>query len=134
MAKIKEFLNRIFRGRYGTDSLNSFLLWTYFVFTLLSLFTGIDVFLYAGVICFVFAIIRMFSKNYYKRQQENVKFFQMKTKVKQKFNLARDKWRFRKTHIYRKCPNCKANIKLPKIKGQHKCRCPRCKKEFNVFC
>lgn len=134
MSKFKESMYRFFQGRYGTDALNSFLFWTYFITVLLNLFTSIKVFSYIGLICAVFAVFRMLSKNIYKRQQENIKFFNLKKKAKQKFNLLRDKWKFRKTHIYRKCPSCKAILKLPKIKGQHTCCCPRCKNSFKVFC
>lgn len=134
MNRFKEFLHRIFQGRYGIDSFNSFLLWCYFVSVLLGLFTGLGLFSLLGSVCAVISIFRMFSRNYYKRQQENIKFFNFKKKATQKFNLMRDKWRFRKTHIYRKCPACKATLKLPKIKGTHTCCCPRCKKSFKVYC
>ncbi len=134
MSKFRESMYRFFQGRYGADSLNSFLLWTYFVSVILNLFTSIKVFSYIGLICAVFAIYRMLSKNIYKRQQENIKFFEIKKKLTMKYKLLRDKWKFRKTHIYRKCPSCKATLKLPKIKGQHTCCCPRCKNNFKVFC
>lgn len=134
MSKFKESVYRFFRGRYGTDSLNSFLLWSYFAAVLINLFTGLRVFSYIGLACGVAAIYRMLSRNIYKRQQENIKFFNLKKKITQKFKLTADKWKYRKTHIYRNCPSCKATLKLPKIKGQHTCCCPRCKNSFKVFC
>ena len=57
----------------------------------------------------------------------------IKNKVIEKIKLRKKKWAYRKTHIYRKCPNCKAEIRLPKKKGKHVCTCPRCKKDFDVI-
>ncbi len=44
-----------------------------------------------------------------------------------KQKLPRDKY-----HVYRICPGCKANIRLPKEKGQHSVRCPGCGTLFDV--
>lgn len=134
MSKFKQAMYSFFQGRYGTDSLNNFLLWAYFVTILLNLFTNIRYFGYIGLLFAVVAVFRMLSKNVYKRRQENIKFYNIKQKAKQKFNLIKDKWKFRKTHIFRKCPSCKATLKLPKIKGKHTCCCPRCKNSFKVYC
>ncbi len=48
-------------------------------------------------------------------------------KKKKKQKLPRDKY-----HVYRICPECKANIRLPKEKGQHSVRCPKCGTLFDV--
>lgn len=37
-----------------------------------------------------------------------------------------------KDHCFRICPECKANIRLPKKKGHHTVVCPRCKCRFEV--
>ena len=56
-------------------------------------------------------MFRVFSRNIYKRQNENAKFLKIKNKVIEKIKLRKKKWAYRKTHIYRKCPNCKAEIR-----------------------
>lgn len=48
-------------------------------------------------------------------------------KKKKKSKLPKDK-----DHVYRICPSCKANIRLPKKKGTHTVRCPRCGVLFEV--
>lgn len=50
-----------------------------------------------------------------------------KKKKNKKQKLPRDK-----DHVYRTCPECKANIRLPKKKGAHSVRCPRCSTLFDV--
>lgn len=37
-----------------------------------------------------------------------------------------------KDHCFRICPECRANIRLPKKKGKHTVVCPRCKCRFEV--
>ncbi|MGM9680894.1 MAG: hypothetical protein ACI3XR_05260 [Eubacteriales bacterium] len=44
-----------------------------------------------------------------------------------KVKLPRDK-----DHVYRTCPMCLANIRLPKKKGEHRVRCPKCNNLFEV--
>ncbi len=46
--------------------------------------------------------------------------------------LKQDKKRYRKTHVFIKCPECKNNLRLPKVKGKHTVRCPVCNASFFV--
>ena len=132
MEKLKNALISFMRGRYGTDDFNKFLLWLYFSFAVLGLFVRRPLITGICFAVFVLLMFRMFSRNIWKRQQENAKFLKIKRKAVQRFNLERDKWKFRKTHVYKTCPNCKATVRLPKIKGKHVCCCPACKKNFDV--
>ena len=69
------------------------------------------------------------SRNIPKRRAENARFVGF-------FKLRRNKWKDRKTHVYRKCPTCHAILRLPKIKGKEKGKgkhtvcCPRCANKF----
>lgn len=120
-------------GRYGSDTLNKVLIIIYavvvVVFTVLSLFIDSVWFSFAYFVASVTLIyitfFRMFSRNIQKRRRENEKFCGF-------FKLRRNKFRDRKTHVYKKCPHCKAVLRLPKAKGKHTVICPRCKNRFNV--
>ena len=133
MGKFKQSLYRFFYGRYGTDTLNKTLLWVYvavlLVYTVASLFidSALFVLLYFVLsISLVFWMFsRMFSRNIAARRRENEKFCSF-------FRLRRNKFRDRKTHIYKKCPSCRAVLRLPKAKGKHAVVCPRCKHRFFV--
>lgn len=121
-------------GRYGTDKLNTALLWTYavlvIVYMIVFLFVEENPFVY---ICYLFVswfilgvvIFRTMSRNIAKRRAENQKFTGF-------FKLRKNKWRDRKTHVYRKCPSCKAVLRLPKAKGKHNVVCPKCRNRFEV--
>ncbi len=120
-------------GRYGSDTLNKTLIIVYavavVVSTVLSLFIdsiwfSFSYFIFSmTLICVIF--FRMFSRNIQKRRRENDRFCGF-------FKLRRNKFRDRKTHIYKKCPHCKAVLRLPKAKGKHTVICPRCKNRFNI--
>ncbi len=124
-------------GRYGTDTLNKFYLGLYVAivlgFTVGSWFIQDPkisslIYLIYTVISFsliVLIFFRMFSRNLVKRRRENEVFCGF-------FKLRRNRFRDRKTHIYRKCPSCHAVLRLPKAKGKHTVICPRCKNRFGV--
>lgn len=133
MGKIKSALYRFMYGRYGMDTLGTFLLIVYTVMMvlemILSFFIESPLFYFIwwliafGVI--IFAIYRMFSRKIEKRRRENTRFCGF-------FKLRKSKFRDRKTHVYRKCPHCHATLRLPKAKGKHNVVCPRCKNRFSV--
>ncbi len=147
--KVSSFLNKIkigfyrfMYGRYGSDTLNNVILGVYaavvLIFFVLRLVFQIAIpdnkiarlileisypIISVALISWVF--FRMFSKKIAKRRRENERFCGF-------FKLRRNKFKDRKTHVYRKCPDCKAVLRLPKSKGKHTVVCPRCKKRFEV--
>lgn len=120
-------------GRYGTDTLSTVLLYVYFAFVLICTVVSIfvralwfSIFYYVvATALVVWMLSRMFSRNIAARKRENDKFCGF-------FKLRKNKFRDRKTHVYRKCPSCKAVLRLPKAKGKHFVVCPRCKNRFEV--
>lgn len=142
MGKFKNAFYRFMYGRYGGDTLNKVLLGVYVALVILfsvsslviSFFPGIpasvDAILYAvyltlSILLIVVIFFRIFSRNIAKRRKENEKFCGF-------FRLLRNRFRDRKTHVYRKCPQCKVILRLPKAKGKHYVVCPRCKHRFQT--
>ncbi len=119
-------------GRYGTDRLYYFLLAICFILIVINLFISSLAVSIIECALFAYTIFRVMSKNIYKRQQENEKFVKLIEKPKKFFNLQKCKVRDRKTHVYKKCPSCKNNLRLPKKKGKHTVVCPCCKYRFDV--
>ncbi len=125
--KIMQFMN----GRYGTDSLTYFILGVAVVVS----FVGCFVYSYlmrtfTSALC-IYALFRTFSKNTYARSRENERFLY----ALNKFRKYRDTRRQRSadiTHIYKKCPYCRAVLRLPRRKGKHTTVCPKCLKSFKV--
>ncbi len=129
-------------GRYGSDTLNTVIMSAYAVIVLLFIILSIAFKIFipenelATVILdisypiismalIIWALFRMLSRNIAKRRRENERFCGF-------FKLRRNKIRDRKTHIYRKCPSCKAVLRLPRAKGKHTVICPCCKNRFEV--
>ncbi len=143
---IKNFFNKLgakfqkfMYGRYGMDRLYNILLWSYLIILILALIFGkiFDGRIYtvvstAGLLLIIYAFFRVFSKNIEKRKKENGIWLSFENKIKRKCRLTARKWEFRKTHIFRKCPKCKAVLRLKKIKGRHSVSCPHCKETFKI--
>ena len=133
---LRERIWQFMQGRNGIDALYNFLIIICLVLLLVNLFlTGIAklavTIIYAAF--FSLAIFRYLSKNLYKRRKENADFLRFIKNFKGFFRLQRDRIRERKTHVYRRCKNCKNVLRLPKKAGQHKVCCPCCSHRFEVY-
>lgn len=128
----RERMAQFMAGRYGIDRLYYFLLAICFVLIVINLFLNNIIISIIESVLFIYAIFRVMSKNIYLRQQENEKFIKFCDKPKKFINLQKCKKRDRATHVYKKCPSCKNNLRLPKQKGEHTVVCPCCKHRFDV--
>jgi len=119
-------------GRYGVDELyyGLFALWG--ITAVINIFTQSVIVSLIGAAAAVFMIFRFLSKNTAKRRRENDAFLKLWKPVKSWFILQRDRLRDRKTARYRKCPKCRAILKLPNKKGKHTTSCPKCGNRFDV--
>ena len=130
--RFKEKLVRFMMGRYGTDQLNSFILVAVMIVILINVFVNSFVLTLVYLLLWGWSLFRSMSRNIYKRRLENETFLKLFKPVKNQFNLMKNKHRDRNTHVYRKCPKCKAVLRLPKKKGEHTVRCPKCGERFEV--
>ena len=126
---IRQFIQRLgygFRnfmvGRYGTDKLNMAILFAGLAACLVSAFFDnlwINLLLTAvsyGLM--IWALFRSFSRNTYKRYQENRKFLQF-------FDRLKDR-----DHRYYECPKCRQVVRVPRGKGKISITCPKCREKF----
>ena len=119
--KLKTGLYRFMAGRYGTDKLNTVILWTGVGCLLLSLFLEgwASVILWLlSYICMGWALYRSFSRKTYKRYQENRRFLHILERIKDR------------EHRYYACPKCKQQVRVPKGKGKIAIICPKCREKF----
>ena len=134
--KMKEKLASFFCGRYGTDALGKCALVLYMLLAVVMLFVkhtiAVIILQIASWLLFIFIFYRMLSRNIPRRMAENQKFLKITRPMREALLLQKNKWKYRKTHIYRKCPSCKVQIRLKKISGEHGCKCPKCGKVFSV--
>ncbi|MGN1029975.1 MAG: hypothetical protein ACI4PQ_00060 [Butyricicoccaceae bacterium] len=76
-----------------------------------------------AVIILCYCYYRMFSRNIYKRQQENGKFLRRKRTIT-------DRFRQRHTHRFYRCSQCKVTVRVPKGRGRIEITCPKCGNKF----
>ena len=121
-ARIVSGMRRFMMGRYGSDKLNTALLMTGVVICLISAIVPFAlVKLIAMALCYglmFWAISRMFSRNTYKRYQENRKYLQCLERIKDR------------QHRYYDCPRCRQQVRVPRGKGKISITCPKCREKF----
>ena len=130
--RFRDRLWRFWSGRNGADQLYQVMMWTCLGLMLLNLFLG-SVWIYlAETALLAWATYRALSRNIYKRQKENRAFLSFFARIGKWFKLRKNRWKDRKTHVYKKCPKCKNYLRLPRIKGSHTVCCPCCNHRFGV--
>lgn len=135
--RFRERVAQFFYGRYGIDSLYYGLLVSILVLWILRVVfaafppVGIIIYVLETVLLF-WMLFRCLSRNISARRRENEIFTSFWRKIKNFFILQKNKIRDRGDFRYKKCPHCKAVLRLPKRKGTHSVICPRCAKRFDV--
>ena len=120
--KIVTALGSFMAGRYGTDKLNMFILGAGLVLSVLSMFIpSVVVKLVLTLVSYVlmiWAIVRTFSRNTYKRYQENRRFLLFFERIKDR------------EHKHFDCPKCNQPVRVPRKKGKIAITCPKCGERF----
>lgn len=130
----KDKISRFMMGRYGTDALSKALLILAIILYVLNLLipnttvsSGLS---YISLLAIVFCYYRMFSKNVYKRANENQKYLYKTAGIRRAFDTYKRQAKDMKTHRVYKCPNCKQKIRVPRGKGRISIHCPKCHTDF----
>ena len=118
------------QGRYGADQFSRFLLGACLVLLLLNMFTGLPLIYLMALALLVYSYFRMFSRNIYKRSEENRKYMEKTDGIRRSFDRMRRRAAQSKDyHIY-KCPSCGQKIRIPRGKGKIEITCPNCRNKF----
>ena len=125
-------LMRFMYGRNGYDRICRAAMVLCIVLAVVNIFINSWIIMVIEAAVLAYAIFRVLSKNIYRRRAEDAKYAKFENAIARPFKLMRNKWRDRKTHIYRKCPSCKKVLRLPKRKGKHTVNCPCCHNRFDV--
>lgn len=136
------FLNKM----YGIDLLSLFILFLSSIFSL-SKYTAM-----IGLVLLAYSLLRIISKNHYKRQLELNKFIRIINKPLAKsgrsipsnlqpinfyalsfyFKMLKNKFNQSKKFKVKKCPNCSQKLRLPRKKGLIVVTCRRCSHKFDL--
>lgn len=125
-ARMGARLQRFMYGRYGSDELSYFLSGVSLVFLCLSVFRVLWWMYFIGLALMVFSAFRSLSRNLPKRRAERQRYLRLTRPLRDHFALQRNRRRDRKTHLYFKCKQCRAVLRVPRNKGTIDVTCPRC--------
>ncbi len=132
LNKLKGALLRFMYGRCGGDQLNTALILLYVLFAILGRLSRWPLFTLLMFATMVWTVFRMLSRNLAARRRENDAFLRLRRPVKDWFVLQKNRIRDCRTHVYHTCPHCKSTLRLPRKKGKHSVRCPRCGDKFEM--
>lgn len=119
-------------GRYGVDALYTASVFLFIILQVFQLFIRQPFLNIVSLILMIWMFYRVFSKDILARQKENQKFLKFARLVKSKWTMLFRRMKDIKSHRYRKCSECKTTLRLPRKRGTHKTRCPKCNHLFEV--
>ena len=109
-------------GRYGTDKLSMTILGIGVIASIVNMFIPFArvkmLLTLVSYVLMFWAIFRCFSRNTYKRYQENRKFLMLLDRIKDR------------QHRYFTCPRCRQPVRVPRGKGKIAISCPKCGEKF----
>ena len=129
---MRERLARFMAGRNGNDQFNLFLLITDAVLLLVgAIFDGVGRFLYPlAVLLLIYIYFRMFSRNVYRRREENGKYMRLRFKVSAALKVRKERWVQRKDYKFFTCPSCHTTLRVPRGQGKIRIVCRKCGSSF----
>ena len=121
-------------GRYGVDQFSRFIILIVFILCVLSMFIRTQILSLLILVLIVFTYYRMFSKNIYKSDAENEKYYNFISRFKRKngsttYNNTHNAEQ-KKFYKYFKCPGCSQKISIPRGHGKIEIKCPKCNTKF----
>lgn len=125
--KLMQFMS----GRNGPDDLSFLTFAAAIVLSLVNIFVRSSVLQLVVYALVIYALFRMLSRNTSKRYSEN-RWVREKIDVLRRKNELKAQRQNDKCHVYKKCPNCKAILRLPHRVGVHRTVCPKCGNSFTV--
>ena len=127
---MRERFARFMAGRYGNDQLNRFLSVAGLVLALLAVIfarSGLStLFWLLALAAIAFTYLRLFSRNVYKRSDENAKYLRLKHRFVSYVRLKKEGWVQRKDYKFFTCPACHTTLRVPRNKGKINIVCRKC--------
>lgn len=130
---MKEKLRQFMMNRYGIDTLGKHMMILTIILLVLSLFMRgfprliINIMIY---ILLITSMIRMYSRNIYKRYDENQKYLARIAPLSRYFSVYKRNHQDRE-HKYFRCPKCHQIVRVPRGRGKIEITCPKCHTHFD---
>ena len=136
-SSFREKLSSIMIGRYGGDAFGRFIsicacisIVVSVAFKVAGATTVGAIFSWIALALIVWCYIRIFSRNTYRRSEENRKYLSCRNRVAGALRLSRNRFRQRKEYVFFRCPGCREIMRVPRGKGKIRITCSRCGYRF----
>lgn len=130
MENFKAKVARFMYGRYGIDQMYQVLVLAALILIVANTFIRSPIISVLSWMVLIWMLYRTLSRDITKRRSENERLLKIWNSIKGSTCFRRIK-EF-KTRRFRKCPHCKAVLRLQRKTGKHTVKCPRCHKEFEI--
>ena len=117
-------------GRNGADQLGRFVSYIALGLIVLNLFLRLHVLWLLGLLALAYSYFRMFSRNVYRRREENGKFLQWQYRCTTAVKNWLDRQKQRKDFAFFRCPGCHVMLRVPRGKGKILVTCRKCGNAF----
>ena len=131
LYKIRAAFSRFMSGRYGTDQLNTAMLWTALIMSIIGSIAKVSLISLMADALLIVMFIRMLSKDRYKRQHENQMYLQRTYKIRQSVTEWLNRLKNSKKYRYFTCPKCKKRLRVPRGVGSITITCKGCGNKFD---
>ena len=126
--KMAEFM----QGRYGADETFYILTGIYLVLVFANIFVHSWTLHILSLLVFAYTMYRSLSRNIPKRSRENAWVLSRTAGLRKSLQKAKTRYEQNEDYCFKKCPNCKRTLRLPRVKGRHNTKCPACGTKFSV--
>jgi len=131
LNNIRAAFSRFMSGRYGTDQLNNTMLWTALIMTIIGSIAKVTILSLMADALLIVMLIRMLSKDRYKRQHENQVFLEKTYKITKGMTEWANRLKNSKKYRYFTCPKCKKRLRVPRGVGSITITCKGCGNKFD---
>ena len=129
--KIRNNFARFMSGRYGADQLGMTMLWTSLILSIFGSIAKLGILTILADVLLVIMFVRMFSKDRYRRQNENQIYLQKTYKVRTAVSEWMNRVKNSKKYRYFTCPKCKKRLRVPRGVGSITITCKDCGHKFD---
>ena len=131
MDKLRANVARFMSGRYGVDQLGHEMVMSALVMTVAGAVLKLGFLNIMADALLLLALFRIFSKNRYKRQQENQDYLAKTMKLRRGATEWFNRVKNYKKYRYYSCPKCKMRLRVPRGVGNVTITCKGCGEKFD---
>ncbi len=129
--KMRASFSRFMSGRYGVDQLGNVMLWTGLILSIVGSVAKLGILTILADVLLVVMLVRMFSKDRYKRQHENQLYLEKTYKLRKDMSEWLNRVKNSKKYRYFTCPQCKKRLRVPRGVGNITITCKGCGNKFD---